>query len=496
MMSLTRIKILVALLLLTGTFSCQLKSAKNEAEVTGARATASAVEEEDDSEERHRNTFVSLMNEPDVTRHERIKKFMDRQRAFFYIAQEMIADFDARLEKLHQKFKRGEAITAEEFQSFNEMRFKNLIAWEFSERNLQEMLDLYRMALESAHDQSSPYAEKSRMILEKTKAWFAQGWKIGDQGAIIQLAEHFEDVNDEILAKNKKARVPSLKRYTSKNPEERARAAAQSMVYALNRKKEGFDYFINNEWNKHYDLRQQQMLEFYPQMYDVRTPQALDTLEPDPGPNGHVTGNRFPKGKWAFTFDDGPHPVHTQGMIDNLKSTGVHGTFFWLTQNLKKYPEYSKKVGDLGYSRACHSYSHQNLPTLKPAALNHEVIEALDGFKEVVGKPATMFRCPYGACGGNGSNIRQMISGRGALEIFWNVDTLDWQDKNPDSVFQRAKKQVDVLGRGIILFHDIHPQSVIASKQLIEYIKSQPGMMVSPLKDLIGESRGKEFLSP
>lgn len=489
-------KVLLAIFLLSGTFSCQLKSVPPGTESQNLRATASWLDEEDDAEERHRKTFVSLMNEPDATRHESIKKFMDRQRTFFYIAQEMIAAFDVRLEELHQKFERGEAITAEEFQSFNEMRFKNLIAWEFSERNLQEMLDLYRMALESAHDQTSPYSEKSRMILEKTKSWFANGWKTGDRGAIIQLAEHFEDVNDEILTKNKKARVPSLIRYTSKDPQERAKAAEQSMVYALKRKKNGFDYFINNEWSKHYELRQQQMSEFYPQMYDVRTPQALDTLEPDPGPNGHVTGNRFPKGKWAFTFDDGPHPTHTQGMIDNLKSTGVHGTFFWLTQNLKKYPEYSKKVGDLRYSRACHSYSHQNLPTLKPAALNHEVNEALDGFKDVVGKPATLFRCPYGACGGNGSKIRQMISGRGALEIFWNVDTLDWQDKNPESVFQRAKKQVDILGRGIILFHDIHPQSVVASKLLIEYIKSQPGMMVSPLKDLIGESRGKEYLSP
>jgi peptidoglycan/xylan/chitin deacetylase (PgdA/CDA1 family) len=492
---LTQLKVLLALLICLAGASCQMKSVSKKDGADLPRATASAFEEED-SEERHRQTFLTLMNEPDVTRLERVKKFMDRQRAFFFIAYEMLAEFDQKLEGLYQKAQAGEVITAEEFQQFNELRFKNLIAWEFSERNLHEMLDLYQMALESANDKASPYNEKSREIVTKTGKWFSDGYAQGDKGAVIQLAEHFEDVNDLVLAANKKARVPSFKKYTNMSDEKRAKAAAQSLKYALTRKKEAFDYFINKEWNDFRDEKMQQKSSAFPELYDVRTPQALDTLEPDPGPNGHVTGNRFPKGKWALTFDDGPHPTHTQGVLDMLKATGVHATFFWLSQNLIKYSQYAKKAGDAGYSRACHSYSHQNLPTLKPAALNHEVNEALDEFQKIVGKPATLFRCPYGACGGNGSKIRQMIAGRNALEIFWNVDTLDWQDKNPESVFQRAKKQVDVLGRGIILFHDIHPQSVIASKLLVEYIKSKPELKVAPLKDLIGEARGKEYSSP
>lgn len=487
-----QLKIFTLLICITMT-SCQLSSVVKEDSVKNSRWAASSLEEED-VEEKHRQTFLSLINEPEATRLARVQKFMDRQRTFFFIAYEMLSEFDQKLDFLYRKIEARELITAEEFQQFNEIRFKNLIAWEFSERNLHEMLDLYQMALESKNDKSSPYNEKSQEIIKKTKAWFAEGFEKGDKGAVIQLAEHFEAVNDLVLAANKKAQVPSLKKYTSMKPEERAKAAQQSLKFALARKKEGFDYFVNKEWEDFRRKREQEKL--YPEIDEARTPQALDTLEPDPGPNGHVTGNRFPKGKWALTFDDGPHPTHTQGVLDMLKATGVHATFFWLTQNMNKYPEFAKKAGDLGYSRASHSYSHQNLPTLKPAVLNHEVNEALDDFQKIVGRPATLFRCPYGACGGNGSKIRQMIAGRNALEIFWNVDTLDWQDKNPDSVFQRAKKQVDVLGRGIILFHDIHPQSVIASRLLVEYIKSKPELKIAPLKDLIGEARGKEYSSP
>lgn len=493
----TLVQFLATFLLWIGLFSCQGKPFFHLGSEKNPNRESASVEDnqDEDDQEKHRQTFLNLMNEPDETRLERIKKYMDRQRSFFYIAQQMINEFDERLNEIYQKHSTGQEVTAAEFRALNELRFKNLIAWEFSERNRHEMLDLYEMALENSNDKTSPYSEKSKQVLSKTGKWLAEGWASGDRAALIQLAEQFEDVNEQVLARHKKARVPSFKKYTGLSVEQKAKAAVQSIEFAKKREITPFDRFINKKWNDHLELRRGQMSDLFLQLYDVRTPQALDTLEPDPGPNGHVTGNRFPKGKWALTFDDGPHVTHTQAVFDALKSTGTHATFFWLTQNVLKYPELVKKAGDLGFSRACHSYSHQNLPTLKPAALNHEINEALDGFKSVVGASATMFRCPYGACGGNGSEIRRMIAGRQALEIFWNVDTLDWQDKNPQSVFERAKKQVDVLGRGIILFHDIHPQSVIASKMLMEYIKSSQ-MKIAPLKDLIGESRGKEYLSP
>ena len=61
------------------------------------------------------------------------------------------------------------------------------------------------------------------------------------------------------------------------------------------------------------------------------------------------------------------------------------------------------------------------------------------------------------------------------LHVFWNVDTLDWQDKDPASILARAKKQMQANGHGVILFHDIHPQSVEASKKLLEWSKTLKG---------------------
>jgi peptidoglycan/xylan/chitin deacetylase (PgdA/CDA1 family) len=82
------------------------------------------------------------------------------------------------------------------------------------------------------------------------------------------------------------------------------------------------------------------------------------------------------------------------------------------------------------------------------------------------------------------------------IHTSWNVDTLDWQDRNANSIFERTKKQVDILGRGIILFHDIHPQSVQAVKLLIPYMKKVKDTQIKPLKSIISIVREKSFESP
>ena len=482
--------------------SCQTKNSfqtANPQDTSKARLAASTEDDDDDAEEKHRQTFINLMSEAkDSERADRVKSFFDRQRSFFYIGQELLAQFDQKLEVLHQKWRTQQNITAEDFRAFNELRFKNLIAWEFSEKNLHEMLDIYRMGLQSANNKDSLYFESARKILLSTQNWFNDAWAKGDRAALVQLALQFDDVNQEILKANSRAWLPQIdfKKFAKRSDTNADVILSENELRMRKIKRNSLDGRTKVLWKEFLEKKQATYTDVFSELYDARTPQALDILEPDAGPNGHVTGNRFPKGKWALTFDDGPHPVHTPGMFNNLKSTGTHGTFFWLTQNIIKYPDLVKQAGAFGFSRASHSYTHQNLPTLKPAALNHEINDAMADFAKVVGAPPTLFRCPYGACGGNGSNIRQLIAGHGALEIFWNVDTLDWQDKNPESVFQRAKKQVDMLGRGIILFHDIHPQSVIASKMLIDYIKGSPQLTIAPLKELIGESRGKAYESP
>lgn len=469
------------------TFSCQ--SWKKNDEV---RTTASYTY---DDEHNHSQTFEKLMSNPsDAEKSRDFANYLDRQRSFFYVAQQLLFQFDEKLDVIYNKKQIGEQLTTEDVNEFTKIRFQNLIAWEFSERNLHEILDLYYLALKHANTDGSPYQKACKWIVPNVKKWVDEAWKKGDKSAIINLAQNLHDVNVQLGTEQAGVKAPSFAAYLNPSQAMLAEAFKRTKWLVAKRQKTHFDTFIEKKFAEYLKERSDESeQEFLNTNNSFRTPQNLDVLEPSPDGKGHVTGNRFPMGKWAMTFDDGPAPTHTQGMVNALKANNVHGTFFWQAQNVLKYPAIPQTKSPL-FSRASHSYTHANLPKQSSAGLEKEITKASTDFAKVVGEKPTMFRCPYGACGPMNGTIRTLIAKNNMLHIAWNVDTLDWQDKNPESIFQRSKKQIDSLGRGIVLFHDIHPQSVIATDKVIKYLKSK--YTVAPLHKLIEESRGKPYHTP
>lgn len=474
--------------MLVFTFSCQ--SWKKQPE------TRSTAADEQFEHEEHIQNFEKLMAMPSDSDKSRVfATYLDRQKTNFYIGQQLMFQFDEKLDAIYNKSLAGSQITEEDTVELDKVRFQNYVAWEFSERNLHEMLGLYQLALKHANTENSPYQKSSSWIVPSVKKWVDETWRKGEKSVVINLANKFNDVNEQLkFEKPSAAFIPSFKNYINPTQSTITQAYNRSKWLVKNRIKTQFDKQIENKWTEQFNQRNQEFgQEFLKMNQKSRMPQSLDVLEPSADSKGHVTGNRFPVGKWAMTFDDGPNPIHTQGMLNNLKNNNVHGTFFWQTQNIVKYPAIPQMKSQL-FSRALHSYTHANLPKENDAGLDREINKAAADFTKVIGEKPTMFRCPYGACGGSGSKIRQMIAAQNMLHIAWNVDTLDWQDKNPESIFQRSKKQIDSLGRGIVLFHDIHPQSVIASDMVIKYLKSK--YKIEPLNKLIEESRGKPYYTP
>lgn len=223
----------------------------------------------------------------------------------------------------------------------------------------------------------------------------------------------------------------------------------------------------DTEMNDQIAKRSAEMKQALNDQFDTRTPQATSGYVVGSGPSGMMSGNSFRSGRWALTFDDGPHASYTKQVLANLQKAGLKATFFWLAQNVRSNANIVAQVQAAGMDVADHSYSHPQLPKLGAAGLQREIVQSARDEAAVYGIHPKLFRCPYGACGPQNSLVRQMIANEGMLSVIWNIDSLDWQDKNPASVYARVKKQMAVQKKGIILFHDIHPQSVAASKMLM-----------------------------
>ena len=203
-----------------------------------------------------------------------------------------------------------------------------------------------------------------------------------------------------------------------------------------------------------------------------RAPSSASIFATSDSKAGNVTGYGYPRNVWSLTFDDGPHGTYTQQILHNLKAHGMKATFFELAQQVKSLPNFMQLARDNGMDLACHSYSHQDL-SKESANLTHEIDEAIDTNDRLMGHKEKLFRLPYGAGQGNGTRARKRIANRGLIHVFWSVDTVDWGDKNPDSVYARAMKQINAQNGGVILFHDIHPQSVIASNRVMDTLKAK-----------------------
>jgi peptidoglycan/xylan/chitin deacetylase (PgdA/CDA1 family) len=215
---------------------------------------------------------------------------------------------------------------------------------------------------------------------------------------------------------------------------------------------------------------------------------APKSISPGTGSNGNLTGGNFPRNTWALTFDDGPSK-YTLPILANLKNHGIKASFFWLAQMVNaagagKYIDAAKAAGmDLNN----HSYSHANLVNLGADGLKREIVTSTNIETKAYGFSPKFFRCPYGS-GLNTARVRQMIAQQGMIHVFWNVDSLDWQDHNPTSIVARVRKQMAREGRGIILFHDIHPQSVTASNVIMGDVAKLHAVTMSQItKELNGE---------
>jgi peptidoglycan/xylan/chitin deacetylase (PgdA/CDA1 family) len=221
-----------------------------------------------------------------------------------------------------------------------------------------------------------------------------------------------------------------------------------------------------------------------------RSPQNMVPVAPGPGPSGNINGRTFKAGRWALTYDDGPVGSHSVEIIKDLNAKGLKATFFWLANRAESGASVIRLARESGMDLANHSFSHKDLSKQSEVVLRQEIVHAQRVLTNAYGRAPKLFRCPYGACGPGGSLVRQMIANEGMIHVFWTVDSLDWQDRNPDSVYERVMKQMRAFGGGIMLFHDIHPQTVAVTRRLTSHLAEgvrQGSMRVLTVQEAVNE---------
>jgi peptidoglycan/xylan/chitin deacetylase (PgdA/CDA1 family) len=200
---------------------------------------------------------------------------------------------------------------------------------------------------------------------------------------------------------------------------------------------------------------------------------ASEAVEVDTVKGGELTGADFAPGRVALTFDDGPHPTRTPRVLKILADAGVRATFFEIGRNAAAHPETARSVVAAGHTVGSHTFSHPNMPRIDEGHAEAEVDSGDASVSLAIGvKPGDLpfFRFPYGAK----TPLEQtFVQRRGNTTFFWNMDSLDWRIRDPHRLFLNVLAELDRARGGIILFHDIHEQTIIVLPHVLAELRAR-----------------------
>lgn len=150
----------------------------------------------------------------------------------------------------------------------------------------------------------------------------------------------------------------------------------------------------------------------------------------------------------ALTFDDGPWPKSTAQVLDILKKNNIQGTFFVVGQNVKNYPDLTRRIVAEGHSIANHTWHHW-YHHMNPQTAAYEVANTTDIIFKTTGVKSGLFRPPGGIM--TNGVVSYARNNKYAI-IMWSSDSIDYSrpavPRLINNIFKTAKSG------GIVLMHD------------------------------------------
>ena len=173
----------------------------------------------------------------------------------------------------------------------------------------------------------------------------------------------------------------------------------------------------------------------------------------------------------ALTYDDGPLTSVTNSIVSTLKKNGARATFFVVGNRVNTYKNSLKNAVNAGCEIGNHTYDHYILTNYKQSTIKNQINKTNNAVKNITGKSPTLVRAPGGSFN---STVKSSVK---YPLIQWNVDTLDWKNRNANSVVSAVKG--NVKDGSIILMHDLYKSTADATKTIVPWLKSQGYQMVT-----------------
>jgi len=219
---------------------------------------------------------------------------------------------------------------------------------------------------------------------------------------------------------------------------------------------------------------------------------AWDNLHDDKADNacsGVVVPDRGPfGGKVSLTFDDGPNVATTPQVLAILRAHNAPATFFMNSKRLTSQAARdiaAEIVADPLFTLGNHTFDHKNMATLSLEDAANEIDRVTTAIEAAGGTPK-YFRFPFGS---STCQTMDLVKERNYISTGWHIDSADWcfasgHGECKESTFRfvpdefRQDMPAFVMSQlrskngGVLLFHDIHQNTVNNLENIMNQMES------------------------
>lgn len=170
----------------------------------------------------------------------------------------------------------------------------------------------------------------------------------------------------------------------------------------------------------------------------------------------------------SITFDDGPDPFVTPGILDILKDK-AKGTFFCIGKKIAGNEEIIRRIDAEGHLVGTHSYSHSFwFDFFTSQSMREEFIHTEDIVFSIISKRPKFFRPPYGVIN---PTVKLALRSFNYHVTGFSNRSLDTSLRNDDKIFRRVIR--NLKPGDIILFHDTVKETLPALEKLLIFAEEE-----------------------
>jgi len=161
----------------------------------------------------------------------------------------------------------------------------------------------------------------------------------------------------------------------------------------------------------------------------------------------------------ALTFDDGPNPSATPGILDALDRYHAAATFFLIGRFARACPFLVKAIAERGHSIGNHTETHPNTAWLSTRQIVTELESCQDAIDEITGRRPTLMRPPFGF---RGPQLNAAVERSGLKRVvMWSLMGRDWTQTGKRRLVERLGH---ARGGDIVVLHDGYHRALRADR--------------------------------